>query len=171
MSPRPEHIHVGWRVVDALISLRRSVVGQTVRRIGPAILVAPAILLVGILAAGIGFLGWASLHSYDTFLGVQGAFGVGEYREVLRDQQFQTDLVRTLSMSTLAAGLAVLLAIPYSLVMTRSGRRWFRLFLMIVLFVPYLTGDITRTFGWLAVLGPHGPLVWICTQLGVTAPN
>jgi putative spermidine/putrescine transport system permease protein len=40
-----------------------------------------------------------------------------------------------------------------------------------VLFVPYLTGDITRTFGWLAVLGPRGPVAWFCDLLGVTPPN
>jgi putative spermidine/putrescine transport system permease protein len=170
-SGRPERIAPGWRVVDALISLRRSSLGQGVGRVGPLLLVGPAIALVALLAVGVAFLAWKSLHAYDTFLGVQGAFGFSEYSAVVRDQQFQTDLVRTLSMSTLTAAIAVLLALPYSIVMARSRRRWLRLTLMIVLFVPYLTGDITRTFGWLAVLGPRGPVAWVCEQVGVTPPN
>ncbi len=171
VSGRPDRIPFGWRIVDGLISVRRSVIGRGVGRVGPWLLVTPAILLIGLLAAGIGFLTWASLHAYDTFLAVQGGFGLSEYAAVIHDQQFQTDLVRTLLMSTLTAAIAVLLAVPYSIVMARSRRRWLRLALMIVLFVPYLTGDITRTFGWLAVLGPRGPVAWVSEHLGATPPN
>jgi putative spermidine/putrescine transport system permease protein len=128
-------------------------------------------VLVGTLAVGIAFLAWTSFHAYDTFLATKGAFSVGEYTAILRDEQFQTDLVRTLTMSTLTAATAVLLALPYSIVMARSRRRWMRLGLMVVLFVPYLTGDITRTFGWLAVLGPRGPITWLCDLIGILPPN
>jgi putative spermidine/putrescine transport system permease protein len=161
----------GWRFVDGLISIRRSAVGRSVRKAAPVLLVVPALALVGLLAAGIGFLAWASLHSYDTFLGLQGTFSFSEYSAIVHDRQFQTDLVRTLTMACITAVVAVLLAIPFSLVMARSRRRGTRLALMVVIFVPYLTGDITRTFGWLAVLGPHGPLAWICDCIGVTPPN
>ena len=63
------------------------------------LLVVPALALVGLLAAGIGFLAWASLHSYDTFLGLQGKFSFSEYSAIVHDRQFQTDLVRTLTMA------------------------------------------------------------------------
>jgi putative spermidine/putrescine transport system permease protein len=168
---RPDRVPFGWRFVDGLISIRRSAVGRSVRKAAPVLLVVPALALVGLLAAGIGFLAWASLHSYDTFLGLQGKFSLSEYSAIVHDRQFQTDLVRTLTMACITAVVAVLLAIPFSLVMARSRRRGTRLALMVVIFVPYLTGDITRTFGWLAVLGPHGPLAWICDRIGVTPPN
>ena len=168
---RPDRVAFRWRFVDGLISVRRSTVGRSMRKAAPGLLVAPAIALVGLLAAGIGFLTWASLHSYDTFLGLQGRFGFGEYSAIVHDQQFQTDLKRTLAMSSITAVVAVLLAIPFSLVMARSRRRWTRLALMVVIFVPYLTGDITRTFGWLAILGPRGPVAWICERIGVTPPD
>ncbi|MFN8223169.1 MAG: ABC transporter permease [Gaiellales bacterium] len=170
-SGTQRRIPLGWRLVDGLIWVRRSAAGRSLGRVGPVLLVGPAIALVGLLAFGVGSLAWKSLHAYDTFLGLQGAFGFGQYSTVAHDQQFQTDLVRTLWMSALTALVAVLLALPYSIVMARSSRRWLRLTLMIVLFVPYLTGDITRTFGWLAVLGPRGPLAWVCEQLSITPPN
>jgi putative spermidine/putrescine transport system permease protein len=168
---RPDHVPFGWRIVDGLIAIRRSALGQGMRKAAPVLLIVPALALVGLLAAGIGFLTWASLHSYDTFLGLQGKFSFGEYSAIIHDRQFQTDLVRTVTMASITAVIAVLLAIPFSLVMARSRRRWTRLALMVVIFVPYLTGDITRTFGWLAVLGPRGPLTWISEKIGVTPPD
>jgi putative spermidine/putrescine transport system permease protein len=164
-------VGAGWRIVDGLISLRRSRLGVRARKLGPVLLVAPAVALVSVLAAGIGFLAWGSVHAYDTFLGVQGRFSLEQYSAIVSDQQFKTDLGRTLAMASLTAAIAVMLAIPFSLVMAKSRSRALRLALMVVVFVPYLTGDITRTFGWLAVLGPHGPLAWICHQIGVRPPD
>jgi putative spermidine/putrescine transport system permease protein len=168
---RPARIGVRWRLIDALISLRRSRLGEGARRLGPVLLVLPAIALVAILAVGIGYLAWGSIHAYDTFLGIQGKLSLSQYSSILSDRLFKEDLVRTLSMATLTAVVSVFLAIPFSLVMARVASRTLRLALMVVIFIPYLTGDITRTFGWLAVLGPHGPLVWFCNLIGVRAPD
>lgn len=168
---QPAHIGVRWRLIDALISLRRSRLGLGVRRLGPIVLVLPAVALVAILAVGIGYLAWGSLHAYDTFLGIQGKFSFSQYSAILSDRLFKVDLVRTLSMATLTAVISVSLAVPFSLVMARVASRTLRLALMVVIFIPYLTGDITRTFGWLAVLGPHGPLVWFCDRIGVKPPD
>jgi putative spermidine/putrescine transport system permease protein len=167
-DPRPS---IGWRLVDGLISLRRSAVWRRAHRAGPTLLVTPAALLMGVLAVGIGYLAWTSLHTYDTFLATQGHFSLGQYRAVATDPLFATTLVRTLWMASLTAVLAVAVAIPFSLVMAKSTSRALRLALMVVIFVPYLTGDITRTFGWLAVLGPNGPLAWALGHLGVQLPD
>lgn len=167
---RPADVGVGWRLVDGLISLRRSRIAVRTRRFGPVFLVAPGIVLVGALAVGIGTLVWTSLHTYDSFLGTTGAFSGTEYSQVVSSPLFTVDLVRTLAMGILTALIAVGLAIPFSLVLGRTRRRAVRLTLMTILFVPYLTGDITRTFGWLTVLSPNGPLVWIFGKLGIQFP-
>jgi putative spermidine/putrescine transport system permease protein len=167
----PVRVSVGWRIVDGLISARRSRLGLRARKVGPVLLVAPAVALVSVLAVGIGILAWGSVHAYDTFLGTQGAFSLSQYSAIVSDEQFRTDFGRTLAMASLTGAIAVVLAIPFSLVMARSRSRLLRLALMVVIFVPYLTGDITRTFGWLAVLGPHGPIVWLCKHIGVQPPD
>jgi putative spermidine/putrescine transport system permease protein len=167
-TPAPS---IGWRLVDVLISLRRSQIWTKSRRAGPLLLIAPAASLMGVLAIGIGYLAWTSLHTYDTFLAKQGHFSFGEYHAVVSDPLFKTDLLRTLAMASLTAALAVAIAIPFSLVMAKSSSRALRLGLMVVIFVPYLTGDITRTFGWLAVLGPNGPLTWLLHHLGLATPD
>jgi ABC-type spermidine/putrescine transport system permease subunit I len=124
-----------------------------------------------VLAAGIAALAWDSVHTYNAFLGTQGKLSLTQYSQVISDPLFRSDLVRTLEMSCLTAGIAVAIAVPFSLFMARSPHRGLRLALIVVIFVPYLTGDITRTFGWLAVLGPHGPLVWLANRVGVNFPE
>jgi ABC-type spermidine/putrescine transport system permease subunit I len=55
--------------------------------------------------------------------------------------------------------------------MTRSARRWVRLALLIGMFVPLLTGDVTRTYGLLVTIGTGGPLEWVSSHLGLGTPH
>ena len=55
--------------------------------------------------------------------------------------------------------------------LTRCKRRWVRLLLLIGVFVPLLTGDITRTYGLLVAIGPNGPLEWITSNVGLGSPH
>ncbi|PRC42140.1 hypothetical protein C6A85_000000112050, partial [Mycobacterium sp. ITM-2017-0098] len=121
----------------------------------------PALLLAGSLVAGLGVLLWSSLHSYDSFLAVPGDLSLTQYTDLTADPQFHTVLIRSLTMAVLAPLVAVGIAIPYALTLTRVRRRWLRLALLIGVFVPLLTGDITRTFGLLVTIGPGGPLEWL----------
>lgn len=164
-------MHPGWRVVDGLIALRRARVSQRLRRVGPILLITPGIALVVSLGIGLATLGWSSLHTYDSFLGLEGRVSTTQYSQVYHDPQFRIVLQRTLAMASLTALIAVALALPFSLVMANVANRTLRLALMVVIFIPFLTGDITRTFGWLALLGPQGPLVWVSNELGFQFPN
>ena len=164
-------VSLGWRVVDALISARRSRLATPLAKLKPLLLLAPGLALATILAIGLVRLAWSSLHSYDSFLGTQGHFSFTQYSQVVSDPQFKTVLVRTLTMAVVTSLIAVTFAVPFSLVMARASRRFVRLALMVIVFIPYLTGDITRTFGWLAALGPNGPVAWVCQQLGLQPPT
>jgi putative spermidine/putrescine transport system permease protein len=170
-SGRPARVHLGWRVVDGLIAVRRSWVSRRLRRIGPLLLIAPGLVLVVSLGIGLGTLGWSSFHTYDSFLGLEGRVSTTQYSQVYHDPQFRIVFVRTLAMASLTALIAVALALPFSLVMANVSNRTWRLALMVVIFIPFLTGDITRTFGWLALLGPQGPLVWASNELGFQFPD
>ena len=166
----PSSIGVGWRLVDALITLRRGRLGKPLGRLRPLLLLIPGLALIAVLAVGLGGLIWSSLHSFDTFLAVQGRLSATEYSQVVHDPQFKTVLIRTLSMAILTAAISVALALPFSLVVARAAHRSTRLLLMLIIFIPYLTGDITRTFGWLATLGPNGPVAWALAKIGITLP-
>lgn len=150
-----------WRMVDALITVRTAfaaVIPGPVRTVVPLI---PGLLLAGSLLAGLVVLLWSSLHAYDSFLAVQGEFSLTQYRELASDPQFHTVLGRSLLMAVIAPAVAITIAIPYALTLTRIRRRWLRLALLIGVFVPMLTGDITRTFGMLVTIGPGGPVEWL----------
>ncbi len=141
------------------------------RRLGPILLVAPGILLVSSLVVGVSRLAWSSLHTFDSFLGIEGALSLTQYSSVVSDPQFKVVLVRTLLMASVTALIAVALALPFALTVANVSNRMLRLVLMVVLFIPFLTGDIPRTFGWLAALGSEGPLAWACGLLGIEPPN
>jgi putative spermidine/putrescine transport system permease protein len=150
-----------WRVVDLLIAARLVCAKAVPSRLSKVVALVPALLLAASLVAGLVALLWRSLHSYDSFLAVQGDLSLVQYSDLVSDPQFHTVLTRSLIMAILAPLVAVTIAIPYALTLTRLRRRWLRLALLIGVFVPMLTGDITRTFGLLVTIGPGGPVEWL----------
>jgi putative spermidine/putrescine transport system permease protein len=160
-----------WRIVDGLISTRvlfARIAPERLRRVVP---LAPALLLVGSLVIGLGALAWRSLHAYDSFLAIQGGWSFTQYGTVLTDPQFHTVLQRTLLIAVITPIVAVAIGVPYAMTLTRCKRRWVRLLLLIGVFVPLLTGDITRTYGLLVAIGPNGPLDWITSTVGLGSPH
>jgi putative spermidine/putrescine transport system permease protein len=155
-----------WRLVDALIAVRSvftTVVPFALRRV---VALVPGLLLAASLLAGLAALLWRSVHTYDSFLAVQGGLSLTQYTELASDPQFHTVLARSLLMAVLAPLVAVAIGIPYAMTLTRIRLRWLRLALLIGVFVPLLTGDITRTFGMLVTIGPGGPVEWLTSAVG-----
>jgi putative spermidine/putrescine transport system permease protein len=150
-----------WRLVDALITVRTLFAKFVPTQLRRFVALVPGLLLAGSLVAGLAVLLWSSLHSYDSFLAVEGPLSLEQYTGLIGDPQFHTVLVRSLVMAVLAPLVAVAIAIPYALTLTRVRRRGLRLALLIGVFVPMLTGDITRTFGLLVTIGPGGPIEWL----------
>lgn len=155
-----------WRLVDALITLRAGYGRVVPARLSRLVALLPALLLAASLVAGLVVLLWRSLHEYDSFLAVQGDLSLTQYAELLVDTQFHGVLARSLVTAVFAPLVAVAIALPYAFTLTRVRRRWLRLALLIVAFVPLLTGDITRTFGLLVTIGPGGPVEWLVAALG-----
>jgi putative spermidine/putrescine transport system permease protein len=160
-----------WALVDGIITLRRAVSRPQGKRAVPYLLLAPALLLVCILVAGVLSLTWSSLHGYDTFLGTSGKFSFTQYQQAVQDPQFSPVLVRTVLMAALTAVITVFLSVPFTLVLGRIRSRGWRLMLLIAMFTPFLTGDVTRTFGWIVALGPHGPFHGLLHLIGVGSPT
>ena len=145
--------------------------GLPPERLRRVISLAPALLLVGSLVIGLLALAWRSLHAYDSFLAIQGGWSFTQYGTVLTDPQFHTVLQRTLLMAVITPIVAVAIGVPYAMTLTCCKRRWVRLLLLIGVFVPLLTGDITRTYGLLVAIGPNGPLDWITSNVGLGSPH
>ena len=150
-----------WRLVDALITTHSLLTRAVPARLRRVVALLPGLLLAASLVAGLAALLWRSLHSYDSFLAVQGSLSLTQYGGLMSDPQFHTVLTRSLVMAVLAPVVALAIALPYAITLTRVRRRSLRLALLIGVFVPLLTGDITRTFGLLVAIGPGGPLDWL----------
>lgn len=150
-----------WRLVDTLIMLRSGLTSVMPSALRRSVALIPGLFLAATLVAGLAALLWRSLHEYDSFLAVQGRLSLTQYGGLVSDPQFHTVLARSLTMAVLAPIVAITIGIPYAITLTRVRRRWLRLTLLIGVFVPLLTGDITRTFGLLVTIGPGGPLDWL----------
>ena len=162
VEPRsaPQDVAFGWRILDVLIAAKRRT-GTAGARLGSFLMVLPAVALVSLLTAGLVLLAWRSFHSFDPFLFRQGPLSLANYREVVDDDLIRTVFVRTVLMTLLTTTVAILIALPLAYVMTRTTSRLVRLLLLITIFLPILTGDIARAYGWLVLLGREGLLSWV----------
>jgi putative spermidine/putrescine transport system permease protein len=159
-AERGRDLALGWRVLDALIALNRRTRGGFAR-FSSFLMVLPGLVLVSLLTAGLVLLAWRSFHSFDPFLFKQGPFSTENYRDVFEDDLIRTVFVRTLLMTLLCTVIAISIALPLAYVMTRTTKRWVRLLLLVTIFLPILTGDIARAYGWLVILGREGLLSWV----------
>lgn len=163
-------IGFGWRLIDLAIAL-----GARLRigRLAPVqgyILIAPAFLLVSLLAVGIFYLGWLSIHAYDTFLLQQGPVSTEQFRRLVEppsgDFYMQT-LSRTLVISGLVTAGSLVLGFPVAYVIVRSRSRVLRVAILVLLLVPFLMGEIVRTFAWYMILSNRGALGWAAGLFGI----
>lgn len=163
-------IGIGWRLIDLAIAL-----GARLRigRLAPVqgyILIAPAFLLVSLLAVGIFYLGWLSIHAYETFLLQQGPLSTEQFRRLVEppsgDFYMQT-LSRTLVISGLVTAGSLVLGFPVAYVIVRSRSRVLRVAILVLLLVPFLMGEIVRTFAWYMILSNRGALGWAAGLFGI----
>ncbi|HFQ15329.1 MAG TPA: ABC transporter permease [Rhodobacteraceae bacterium] len=167
---RGSDIAFGWRVIDAIILVARKLHLERLARVRPYLLVAPALLLVSLLAVGIFYLGWLSIHSYDTFLLKQGPVSAEQYRRLFEPPSgafYMNTLQRTLIMSVLVTFSSMLLGMPAAYFIVRTPSRAWRVTVLVLLLVPFLMGEIVRTFAWFLILANRGALGWFLGLFGV----
>jgi putative spermidine/putrescine transport system permease protein len=168
-GPRPTDVAFRWRVIDGLIALRRWLKLDRLESIRPYLMLAPALLLVTLLAGGIFYLVYLSFHSFDTFLLEQGPWSLEQYRRLLEPPSggfnLQT-LQRTLVISILVTVGSVALGLPVAYFIVRTRSRTMRIVTLVLLLVPFLMGEVVRAFGWSLVLGSNGMVAWVVSLFG-----
>ncbi len=159
----------GWLVIDGVIALGERL---RLRRLAPAqpyLLLAPAVLLVSLLALGLLYLAWLSIHAYDSFLLRQGPLSLEQFRRLVEPPSgafYGQTLLRTLALSLGVTAASVALGLPVAYVIVRSRSRLLRVAVLVLLLVPFLMGEIVRTFAWYMILAERGALGWIAGRLG-----
>lgn len=161
---------LGWRLVDLMVAVAQRLRVERLRWLWPYALVAPAVLAVGVLVAGLLFLVWSSVHSFDAFTGVQGGFSTEQYRQLTTppsgDLNRET-VVRTFAVSLSVTAVAVLIALPVAYVVVRVRRQSVRAVVLIALLAPFLMGEAPRAFGWSLILGREGALTAVLGAVGI----
>lgn len=135
----------------------------------PWLLSAPALLLFGaLLLVPLVLTLLLSFRVFSDVAGVQAAFTLKNYAEVVSDPYYAEIFLRTAGLALAVTLLSVLLGVPETIVLARMKRPWQSLCLLIVL-GPLLISVVVRTLGWQILLGNNGVLNSALQALHITS--
>lgn len=146
-----------WRILDLGERFIAALWPAGFKGAVPYVMLAPAVLLVGLLVLGLFQIGDASLRTLDTttFLFSED-YSLANYRRALTEPLFATVAWRSLMASMIVTAVTLIVAFPYAYVMIRTQSAALRKFLLIALFLPFFIGQVVRAYGWLIILGNQG---------------
>lgn len=155
MSDYP--IPIRWRLLDRAEALAAWLWPAPCRRFTQWLMLAPAVLLVGLLALGLAYVAEFSLHELDpaTYY-LREEYALTNYGTVFGQTVYLDILLRSALAAAIVTAITLFLAFPYAYVMVRTPSRWKRKALLISLFLPFFIGQVVRAYGWLIVLGKQG---------------
>ncbi|BEU27003.1 ABC transporter permease [Paraburkholderia caribensis] len=135
----------------------------------PWLLSAPALLLFGaLLLVPLVLTLLLSFRVFSDVAGVQTAYTLKNYAEVVSDPYYAEIFLRTAGLALAVTLLSVLLGVPETIVLARMKRPWQSLCLLIVL-GPLLISVVVRTLGWQILLGNNGVLNSALQALHITS--
>ncbi|WP_157014672.1 ABC transporter permease [Mesorhizobium xinjiangense] len=148
---------VTWRIMDALEAFAATVWPANWTRAVPYLMLAPAVLLVGLLVLGLIQIGDTSLRTLDTstFL-LSEEYTLANYQRAFTEPLFAAVAARSLLGALIVTAITLVFAFPYAYVMVRTSSPALRKFLLIALFLPFFIGQVVRAYGWLIILGNQG---------------
>jgi len=107
-----------------------------------------------------------SFQQYDQDRGVQSGFTLASYALVLGDSYYYEIFFRTGWIAALTTLICVLVGAPEAYILSRMGRPWRSIFLLVIL-APLLVSVVVRAFGWSLLLGPNGVVNQVLELLGI----
>ena len=107
-----------------------------------------------------------SFQQYDHERGVQSGFTLASYAHVLGDSYYYEIFFRTGWIAALTTLLCVLIGAPEAYILSRMGRPWRSIFLLVIL-APLLVSVVVRAFGWSLLLGPNGDVNQLFEAIGI----
>ena len=142
------------------------------RRFAGWLLLAPALLLVGVLLIGLGWMLELSLHELDlATYRLKPEYTFTNYETALGREVTWRILARTLAGAAIVTGATLLLAFPYAYLLVRTPSAAVRKALLVALFLPFFIGQVVRAYGWLIILGREGLVNSALTGLGLPAQD
>jgi putative spermidine/putrescine transport system permease protein len=123
----------------------------------PALLLAPAVAVVGVLVVALGQLVDDSLRPFDrnTFTLGEG-WTLANYARALNSPAYTAIALRTALGAAATTLVAVGFGAPYAYLLVRTQSRTWRRALLFILFTPFFIGQVVRGYSWLVILGRQG---------------
>lgn len=129
---------------------------------------APALMLVGILVIGLGYMLEYSLHELDiSTYRLKEAYSLKNYAVFSDQPVYIKVLSRTLLASVIVTVVTIFLAFPYAYTMVRTRSAAARKILLVALFLPFFIGQVVRAYGWLIILGKEGIINTALSYAGI----
>lgn len=136
------------------------------------LLLAPALLLTGVLLIGLGHMLELSLHELDlATYRLKAEYTLANYETVLGRPVTWRILLRTFAGASLVTLATLVLAFPYAYLLVRTPSAAVRKALLVALFLPFFIGQVVRAYGWLIILGREGLANAVLTGLGLPAQD
>ncbi|MGQ7847203.1 ABC transporter permease [Granulosicoccus sp. 3-233] len=153
----PDRLPLRWTLLDRLEAIAALVWPARLRGATGWLFITPALLLVGVLLIGLGYMIEYSLHELDlSTYRLKEAYTLDNYLFLMEQPVYLRVLLRTLLAATIVTAATLFLAFPYAYVMVRTSSSRLRKFLLISLFLPFFIGQVVRAYGWLIILGKEG---------------
>lgn len=128
--------------------------------------VTPAVVL-----AILYIFGLASILEFSFREFIPGTLKVGEWTlenlEYVARPLFRGVFIDTALICLLTAGFTLLVGYPIAYALVRTNSSVLRAVIIIIAVTPLFTGEITRTYSWLVVMGNNGFINSILLALGV----
>lgn len=170
MRERADPMPLRWLLADRVEQLAAL---WPARTLGLAwLFLAPALLLVGVLVVGLGWMAEASLHELDfSTYRLREAYSLGNYETALERAVYWRIMARTLAGAAIVTAATLVLAFPYAYLLVRTPSAWTRKALLVALFLPFFIGQVVRAYGWLIILGREGLANAALAGLGLPAQD
>lgn len=125
----------------------------------PMALLLPALALYGVM------LLWPVLGVLRASLMTGKGLGLAEYTRFFTDPTYLTVLRRTVVLSLASTLVTLVLAFPIAVYLSQPYHRG-RTIVIFAIIAPMLVSAVARSYGWIIILGPDGPLSHIAAMFG-----
>jgi putative spermidine/putrescine transport system permease protein len=148
---------IAWRALDLADGVVERLLPRMADSYAPLAMLAPAIVLVGLLVIGLALVGEQSFHTLDrtTFL-LAKSYTLENYRLLLARSHYRDLTERAIEAALVVAACGIVLEFPYAYFMVRTRSAFTKKLLLCCVFAPFLLGVVVRGYAWLVVLGRDG---------------
>ena len=123
----------------------------------------PMAVWMGLLyAVPLGIIVYTSFRSQSA-----PGFTLEGYRKLLENGAYLTALLNSLWLAVRVVAIAVCIAFPASYILCFVVPERFRLFLLILLIIPFWTNYLIRAYAWISILGGNGLFNSLLLHLGI----